>query len=63
MSQSCDVTAHVMVGNASHQEQQQPQQSVTTDTIQPVVDVETVEQLTQLSQRLSPSTVSKCTVW
>ena len=60
MSQSCDVTAHVMVGNASHQEQQQ---SVTVDTIEPVVDMEIVEQLTQLSQRLSSSTVSKCTVW
>ena len=63
MSQSCDVMAHVMVGNASHQEQHQPQQSVTMDTVEPIVDMETVEQLTQLSQRLSSSTVGKCTIW
>ena len=58
MSQSCDVTAHVMAGDASQQEQQQ--QSVTMDTTEPVVDMETVEQLTQLSQQLSSSAVGKC---
>ena len=57
MSQSCDVMAHVMVGNASYQEQHQPQQLVTMDAVEPIVDMETVEQLSQLSQRLSSSTV------
>lgn len=47
------------MGNASQQEQQQPQQLVTMDAIEPVVDVETVEHLTQLSQRLSSSAVGK----
>ena len=58
MSQSCDLTAHVMVGNASQQEHQQ-QQLVTMDTTEPVVDVKTVENLTQLSQRLSSSEIGK----
>ena len=55
MSQSCDLTAHVMAGDASQQEHRQ--QSVTT--AEPVVDMETVEQLTQLSQQLSSSAVGK----
>ena len=58
MSQSCDLTAHVMAGDASQQEQQQ--RSVTMDTTEPVVDIETVEQLTQLSQQLSSSAIGKC---
>ena len=55
MSQSCDLTAHVMAGDASQQEQQQ--QPVTMDTTELVVDVEIVEQLTQLSQQLSSSAI------
>lgn len=58
-SQSCDLTAHVMVGNASQQPQQQHQQSVTMDTIEPVVDTETVEHMTQLSQQLSSFAIGK----
>ena len=56
-SQSCDLSAHVMAGSASQQEQQHQQQSVTMDTIEPVVDTETVEHMTQLSQQLSSSII------
>ena len=57
MSQSCDLSAHVMVGNPTQQEQQNQQWSVTMDTIEPVVDMETVEHMTQLSQQLSSSAI------